>query len=480
MLPFSRFARSSRRRRRIGNGHVEALETRTNLTPVVFLQAMTTAVVVGGMFDVQLFAAADNPTEGQQVVSAFVNIGFDSSAIEIISISHEFAGFTHGTIESGQIKDFGGIELLLGAASPPPQLVGTVSMRALTPGSTVLTTAPSAEPLLEITVLNIDGDLRDVTAFENLTINVFPLNGAVEIAVAAGESVIVQEEDGLLRVRRDGIVDHSLVASAATVVSIDVMLSGPSSVDLSGIAPESFPALRTVSIVGSDGGDTIVGSPFDDRISGNSGHDVISAGRGNDSVSGGDGNDSLFGGGGNDTLYGNSGSDQLVGGTSNDQLNGGDGNDWIRGSSGNDQILGGVGSDSIFGGRGRDTIQGNDGDDIVLGGGGRDKLEGNDGADTLSGGGGKDDLAGGLGADTINGVTWMDSFSGHFRRDFVVGGQRHEALSLLAASTAIPVSSLQTNTSLANRELPEDVYREDLDDIDDAFVEPLMHSMIEI
>jgi Ca2+-binding RTX toxin-like protein len=83
----------------------------------------------------------------------------------------------------------------------------------------------------------------------------------------------------------------------------------------------------TVTIAGTDGGETITGTSDPDVIQGLGGNDVIRGNGGNDIICGGSGNDRLFGGPSGDRLFGDSGKDVLNGGTGRDRCNGGSGAD---------------------------------------------------------------------------------------------------------------------------------------------------------
>lgn len=79
--------------------------------------------------------------------------------------------------------------------------------------------------------------------------------------------------------------------------------------------------IKSKTLEGTDGGDTMTGYASDDEIMGNGGKDDLSGEGGNDTLRGGDGADALSGGAGQDWLYG------------------GTGNDWLGGHLGNDTIV---------------------------------------------------------------------------------------------------------------------------------------------
>lgn len=112
---------------------------------------------------------------------------------------------------------------------------------------------------------------------------------------------------------------------------------------------------KTVTILGTEGADTLTGTGKrdviaglggDDLIRGLDGRDVICGGLGNDRLKGQVDDDIVKGGGGDDRVRGAGGDDSLFGNAGNDNLGGGPGNDALRGGSGTDQCRGGSGRDS--------------------------------------------------------------------------------------------------------------------------------------
>jgi Ca2+-binding RTX toxin-like protein len=67
-----------------------------------------------------------------------------------------------------------------------------------------------------------------------------------------------------------------------------------------------------VSILGTQGNDTLNGTQGDDTISSLAGNDSLSGNNGNDLLDGGDGTDTLDGGLGNDSLIGGNGDDTYL------------------------------------------------------------------------------------------------------------------------------------------------------------------------
>lgn len=174
------------------------------------------------------------------------------------------------------------------------------------------------------------------------------------------------------------------------------------------------------TISGGDGNDYIDGRGGDNRLDGGRGDDGLSAYRGNSILNGGDGNDDISVFSGNNTLNGGDGDDRLDTRGSVDVVDGGAGNDswWgdfqtmaapltldmvneegattvvsngttirniesvlINGSAHGDAIAGTNGDDLFFGWDGNDLLRGRDGNDQLIGGLGQDTLEGCAGRD---------------------------------------------------------------------------------------------------
>jgi hypothetical protein len=185
------------------------------------------------------------------------------------------------------------------------------------------------------------------------------------------------------------------------------------------------PNSRTVSIVGSDGGDVAdvrqqggevvvslnsAAGQFSRTISGEAVDRIVFTGLAGDDTftnqssipsraHGGPGADMLRGGGAGDTFFGGVGIDQIIGNGGNDEL-------W--GGAGDDVVIGGPGSDAIQGGGGDDVIRGSGGGDMLSGGKGGDDLFGGAGGDMLDAGEGDDQLDGQLGSDRLIGGVGLD------------------------------------------------------------------------
>ena len=97
--------------------------------------------------------------------------------------------------------------------------------------------------------------------------------------------------------------------------------------------------LCDVSLMGTNGADTLIGSDSTDIICGLDGNDEIIGLGGDDLICGGSGEDELYGGKGKDFVYGGKGVDELYGGKDDDMLYGGD-------NSTPDLLYGGQGTDT--------------------------------------------------------------------------------------------------------------------------------------
>ncbi len=115
---------------------------------------------------------------------------------------------------------------------------------------------------------------------------------------------------------------------------------------------------QKVTILGTNGPDTLFGTNGNDVISALGGDDTIYTLRGSDIVCAGPGTDVIRAGPGNDVVLGGSGSDFISGRRGDDSLYGGDGRDRLRGGPGDDLLSGGPGFDRCRGGRGLDRLRG--------------------------------------------------------------------------------------------------------------------------
>jgi uncharacterized repeat protein (TIGR01451 family) len=115
---------------------------------------------------------------------------------------------------------------------------------------------------------------------------------------------------------------------------------------------------EAVTILGTDGPDTLVGTFANDVIRADDGDDVIYGFGGGDIICGGTGTDKIRSGRGNDEVLGGPGSDFIRGKRGDDGLHGDEGRDRIRGGRGDDLVSGGHGFDRCHGGPGLDALRG--------------------------------------------------------------------------------------------------------------------------
>jgi Ca2+-binding RTX toxin-like protein len=211
--------------------------------------------------------------------------------------------------------------------------------------------------------------------------------------------------------------------------------------------------LKTATVNGGDGDDTITGSPNPDFLHGDAGNDRVIGFRGGDTMTGDAGNDVLVwnNGDGSDKMDDSNGNDEVEvngdptqgdtfqiapnaaepGRTRFDRLNlvpfnlniapelerivvnGGGGADVVTTLPGAPilpVLNGGAGNDELTGGERSELITGGEGNDTLNGGGGNDRIVGDRGGDTFNGGDGDDTLVwnNGDGSDTMNGEGGLD------------------------------------------------------------------------
>lgn len=182
------------------------------------------------------------------------------------------------------------------------------------------------------------------------------------------------------------------------------------------------------TLTGQNRDDTLIGRGGADRLTGNGGQDTLKGGAGPDTLAGNDGHDLLNGGAGADWLSGHAGNDTLRGGGGGDRLDGEDGRDVLRGGRGADGLSGGHGADMLAGARGPDSLSGDAGDDTLKGGGGGDRMNGGLGADLMRGGRGSDLIDGLNDDDTILAGGGQDTVRGGDGHDWLEGGRGRDRL----------------------------------------------------
>ncbi len=114
-------------------------------------------------------------------------------------------------------------------------------------------------------------------------------------------------------------------------------------------------AWSRLSLLGTNGADTIDGTAYGDEILGMEDADILNGLAGDDTINGGDGGDEIHGGFGKDLLVGGSGDDLIHGDDDDDRLEGGEGADALFGDSGKDVLAGGPGDDTLDGGDDEDS-----------------------------------------------------------------------------------------------------------------------------
>ena len=323
----------------------------------------------------------------------------------------------------------------------------------------------AAGELSKTITINVSGDTM-FESDETFTVTLSNPSFATIITSSTATGTILDED----------AVDLIYSASGTTTLSVLVLSNRHLQVTFDSVVqPDVDPAtVRSLRIIGGDGGDTINLSGLSSYpysrltsvvLSGGAGNDTIIGSNFNETISGGVGDDSLSGGGGTDrlveevtpadssvgvtvklaataarnqfTLTG-FGTDSiadfeemsLAGGAGRDKLDVRRfrGNVTLLGNGGNDTLIGGAGNDRLDGGDGNDKLTGNGGNDWLLGGAGQDSLDGGAGNDTLKGGSGNDTLDGGAGDDALLGEAGHDLLTGGDGQDTLIGNAGNDTL----------------------------------------------------
>lgn len=397
-----------------------AASTATTATPLVttsvqFLNTNNqpiTQVTVGQEFLIQVSVnhTAANVTN-QGVLSAYLDVHYDTTALDILSQQNHFDMLQTGTIDdaNGLVDEAGGIALSVPTTSGPQRLI-TLRAIARSTGATTISTSAGENLASQIVPIEPIQDVRDRTQFGSATLTV---NGAtlgqptlgtatfsgnslqVEYQVTGGTAaafdVIVQMQHGTTRTPCGTfrVTDSNLLTSGAHVLSIKVgtgagqlPLSG--SLNMDGLTffttqlGSSGAAVRVTGGVRNENGQLMVFGTDNADVITQSGTDVLlQSGSQEQRIS-------LIGvqrlwiqtSGGNDVVTLNQLSLPMV-------VLSGAGADTVSTGSGHDFLDGGDGADSLNSGAGNDVVGGNAGDDVLTGGLGDDMLSGGDGTDRL-------------------------------------------------------------------------------------------------
>lgn len=176
-----------------------------------------------------------------------------------------------------------------------------------------------------------------------------------------------------------GLGGNDQLIESGTTVALTLTLTNTS---MKGLGADRLSNFEQAVLTGSSNSDRLDATRFTGRATliGGAGSDVLLSGSESAWLDGGDGNDrlqalatslksvTLLGGNGSDTLQGAGGADLLLGGAGSDRLMGGDNNDTLIGGIGSDTLKGGAGNDLLIGGFGSDSIDGEVGIDIAVGG----------------------------------------------------------------------------------------------------------------
>jgi len=330
--------------------------------------------------------ATSDPSYDSNPVDSFTGVavsplvpipGNDSVIVSYASVSPD-GGVAQASVEDPQVVPDPNLAYGVNSPDGSADISGEVGFTV--PGPTVVTASVSGG------VLTVTG----TGAGNSITVK-RQLNGNYKIIADAQPAIIITDSilDPITTIvvhAGDGN-DTVVIASSVTVPTFVLGEGGDDTLTTNGV--------RTDSLFGGDGNDTLTAGGGDDELFGGDGADLLNGGAGNDNLSGEAGNDTLNGGGGDDFLDGGEDDDVLNGGGGNDELHGRTGNDTITGDGGDDFVFGEEGNDVLFGSGGRDVFVGGDGDDSLSGGLGRDVLIGGLGSDTISGDAGDDILIAG-------------------------------------------------------------------------------------
>lgn len=277
------------------------------------------SVETGHPFQIRIYGEDLRGAPGTSgVVSAFVDLLYDQSLIEVTGIEHAFDTFTTGRIEqaAGRVEEVGGFAAA-GRGADGRQLVFTLTATAVGSGELSVRTDAGEDIPSEIVLADHDDDQRHRTRF-----------GQASLVIESQDHI--PDENLLLEVR-----DRVLEISGGPADDFVTVTTDGRQIFVTANGIESQFETESVSRIGFQGG--AGADRFENRT------DLPSI------ADGGAGNDSLYGGSGHDTINGGAGDDLVIGNH---------GRDWIDGQAGNDTALGGAHDDTLTGGVGIDYLDG--------------------------------------------------------------------------------------------------------------------------
>jgi Ca2+-binding RTX toxin-like protein len=272
---------------------------------------------------------------------------------------------------------------------------------------------------------------------------IFPAAASAATVTVAGTNITVAGDatDETITIADAGgfITVDGAATTAAANDTFDLTVNAGAGADTVRV---NTAALRTVTVNGDAGNDTITGSPDNDILNGGNDLDTLSGAAGNDRISGNDANDTMNGDAGNDAMVWNPGDDDDVmnggaGGGDDAELNGGNNPEsFAAAPNGNRVRFERLSPAPFFLDVGPDTerlvLNANGGDDtmasnpatptamLLNGGTGLDTMSGGANADFINGGDDNDGLRGGPGIDRIVGDRGNDAMDGEAGDDTLV------------------------------------------------------------
>jgi|GEM_PF-3727019 len=371
-----------------------------------------TQVAVGQEFLIQVSVnhTAANVTN-QGVLSAYLDVHFDTTALDILSQQHHFDMLQTGTIDEAQglVDEAGGIALSVPTTSGPQRLI-TLRAIARNAGATTVSTSAGENLASQIVPIEPIQDVRDRTQFGSATLtvnsatlgqptigkatfsgNALQVEYQVSGGTAAAFDVVVQTQHGSTQTPCGTfrITDPSMLTSGSHALSI-TLGTRTGQLVLAGSLNADGLTYFTTQIGGTDATVRATGGAVDENgqlmVFGTDNADVITQ----------SGTDVLLRSGSHEQRLSLIGVQRL----------------WIQTFGGNDVVtlhqlslptvvLSGAGADAVSTGSGNDFLDGGDGADSLQSGAGNDVVGGNAGDDVLTGGLGDDMLSGGDGTDRL-------------------------------------------------------------------------------
>ncbi len=159
--------------------------------------------------------------ENSGVFSAFADVLYDASLIDVTGIVHVFGNGTNGTIDNGigEVDEAGGSSGIDPPDNAEPQLVFFLEATANEVGTLVIQTDVGENTGSQNTVLGIDTDRRDFTMYNDASVSI--MEPSAQLDVAPNPLVFGDVASGESRTRHIGVSNPGADSISIGPISLD-------------------------------------------------------------------------------------------------------------------------------------------------------------------------------------------------------------------------------------------------------------------